>query len=74
MKKIPFKRDTKLFITLCGRVFRDNDPAYFPHTEYRGRTLYLCTESCLGAFRTDPELFYKVHRNPEKGKSDVAVW
>lgn len=56
----------KQFVTLCGRIFRDADPAYFPHTEYRGRTIYLCTESCLGAFLADPDVFYKVHRNSEK--------
>jgi YHS domain-containing protein len=57
------------FITLCGRIFRDTDLAYFPRAQYRGRTIYLCTESCLGAFLADPEVFYKVHRNSEKGKA-----
>jgi YHS domain-containing protein len=56
------------FVTLCGRVFRDTDPAYFPRAEYKGRTIYFCTDSCLGAFLADPDLFYKVHRNSEKGK------
>jgi len=56
------------FITLCGRIFRDADPAYYPRAEYRGRTIYLCTESCLGAFLADPDVFHKVHRNSEKGK------
>jgi YHS domain-containing protein len=56
------------FVTLCGRIFRDTDPQYFPRTEYRGRTIYFCTESCLGAFLSDPDIFYKVHRNSEKGK------
>jgi len=56
------------FTTLCGRIFRDTDPQYFPCAEYRGRTIWLCTESCLGAFKSDPELFYRVHRNSEKGK------
>jgi YHS domain-containing protein len=57
------------FVTLCGRKFRDTDPAYFPRLQYRGRTIYLCTETCLDAFLADPDLFYKVHRNSEKGKS-----
>jgi len=57
------------FVTLCGRIFQHTDPAYFPHVEYRGRVIYLCTESCLGAFLADPEVFYKVHRNSEKGKT-----
>lgn len=56
------------FITLCGRIFRDTDPAYYPRVEYRGRTILLCTDSCLGAFRADPDLFYKAHRNSEKQK------
>jgi hypothetical protein len=56
------------FVVLCGRIFRDADPAYFPRVEYRGRTVYLCTDSCRGAFLADPDVFYKVHRNSEKGK------
>jgi YHS domain-containing protein len=63
----------KHFVTLCGRKFRDTDPAYFPRLEYRGRTIYLCTESCLGAFLADPDIFYKVHRNSEKGKEHVET-
>jgi YHS domain-containing protein len=56
------------FVTLCGRIFRDTDPSYFPRATYRGRTIYFCTESCLGAFLADPEAFYKAHRNSEKDK------
>ncbi len=56
------------FVTLCGRIFRDADPAHFPRLEYRGRTIYLCTEACLDAFRADPDVFYKAHRNSDKGK------
>ena len=59
----------KRFVTLCGRIFRDADPAYYPKAEYRGRTILLCTESCLGAFLADPDIFYKVHRNSEKHKN-----
>ena len=61
------------FVTLCGRIFRDTNPAYFPRAEYRGRTIFLCTESCLGAFLADPDVFYKVHRNSEKGKDNVGT-
>jgi len=61
------------FVTLCGRIFHDADPAYFPRAHYRGRTIYLCTESCLGAFLADPDIFYKVHRNSEKGKEHVET-
>jgi YHS domain-containing protein len=59
------------FVTLCGRIFRDSDPAYFPRAQYRGRTIYLCTEACLGAFLADPDIFYRVHRNSEKGKEQA---
>jgi YHS domain-containing protein len=60
---------TKLtrFVTLCGRVVHAN-PANFPRAEYRGKTIYLCTEACLGAFRADPDVLYKAHRNLENKK------
>jgi YHS domain-containing protein len=51
------------FVALCGRIFINADPQYFPRAEYRGRTIYFCTDSCLGAFLADPERFYKAHRN-----------
>jgi len=54
------------FITLCGRIFHNTDPQYFPRTEYRGRTIYFCTESCLGAFQADPIRFYVAHRKSGK--------
>ena len=54
------------FVTLCGRIFQDTDASYFPSLEYRGRNLYLCTQTCLEAFLADPEKFYKAHRNSEK--------
>lgn len=50
------------FVTLCGRTFHNTDPQYFPCAEYRGRILYFCTESCLGAFNADPARFYAAHR------------
>lgn len=61
-------RENKRFVTLCGRIFRVAEPKYYPRAEYRGRIIYLCTESCFGAFKADPDIFYKVHRNSEKGK------
>jgi len=61
------------FVTLCGRIFLDTDQAYFPRASYRGRTIYFCTETCLDAFLADPEIFYKVHRNSEKGKEHVET-
>ena len=56
------------FVTLCGRIFSDTDATYFPRTEYRGRTIHFCTESCLGAFLSNPDAFYKAHRNADKTK------
>lgn len=57
------------FTTLCGRFLRDTDPQYFPRTQYRGRTIFFCTESCLSAFLADPDIFYKVHRKSKKTES-----
>jgi hypothetical protein len=57
------KRPT--FTALCGRVFR-SDPDYFPQAEYRGRTIYLCTDACLGAFLSDPERFVAAHKKSYK--------
>jgi YHS domain-containing protein len=54
------------FATLCGRIFIDTDSQYFPRVQYRGRTIYFCTESCLSAFLADPDVFYKVHRKSKK--------
>ena len=71
MKDTAEKKPSPRFVTLCGRIFRDADPAYFPRTEYRRRTLYFCTESCLGAFLADPEIFYRVHRNSDKEKGKI---
>jgi hypothetical protein len=62
------------FVTLCGRIFRDTDPSYFPRAEYRGRMILLCTDSCLGAFLSDPDAFYKAHRNSEKGMKLPENW
>jgi hypothetical protein len=56
----------KAFATLCGRIFRDTDPQYFPSAEHRGKRVLLCTDACLGAFLADPDLFCKVHRNSDK--------
>jgi YHS domain-containing protein len=67
------KKFHKKFVALCGRIFRDTDPQYFPSAQYRGRRIYLCTESCLGAFLADPDLFYKMHRNSEKNKPYVET-
>jgi len=67
------KTKPKIFATLCGRIYRDADPQYFPSAEYRGRTIRFCTEACLGAFLADPDIFGKVHRNSEKTNSRLNV-
>jgi hypothetical protein len=63
----------KVFATLCGRIYRDADPQYFPTAEHRGRKLLFCTNACLGAFLADPDIFCKVHKNSEKHKTHRAV-
>jgi len=60
---------SRKFVTLCGRIFRDVDPQYFPSIMYRGHTIRFCTDSCLDAFLADPDLFYKAHRNSENEKT-----
>jgi hypothetical protein len=55
------------FVALCGRVFR-SDPEFFPQAEYRGRTIYLCTEVCLDAFLADPDRFVAAHKKSYKKK------
>jgi len=64
------KSDAKLtrLVTLCGRII-NADPAYFPRAEYRGRTIYFCTNVCLDAFLADPDAFYKAHRKSDRKKS-----
>ena len=59
-------RKQKAFATLCGRIFRETDPQYFPSAMHRGKNIRLCTEACLGAFLADPDIFCKVHRNSDK--------
>ena len=68
MKDPAHRKSIPRFVTLCGRIFHDADPAYYPRTEYRGRTIYFCTEACLDAFLADPDIFYRAHRNSEKDK------
>jgi len=59
--KIPAIRPSH-FVTLCGRIFHNTDPTYFPCAAYRGRTIFFCTDSCLEAFHSDPKRFYVAHR------------
>ncbi len=53
------------FVALCGRVFH-SDPEFFPQAEYRGQTIYLCTDACLGAFLSDPDRFVAAHKKSYK--------
>ena len=59
------------FVTLCGRVFHDTDVTYFPRVEYHGRTIYLCTRTCLDVFLADPDKFFRAHRNSDKAKGPI---
>lgn len=67
------KKKPKAFATLCGRIFRDTDPQYFPSAQYRGKKIILCTETCLGAFHADPDIFCKVHRNSDKTAAQLKI-
>lgn len=55
------------FVTICGRVFHA-DSDYFPQAEYRGRRIFLCTDSCLGAFLSDSDRFVAAHSKSYKKK------
>ena len=68
---VPVAKHHPRFVTLCGRILQDTDASYFPRAEYRGRTIYLCTQTCLEAFLADPDRFYKAHRNSEKSKGPM---
>jgi YHS domain-containing protein len=46
--------------TVCHRTV-SGDLTYYPKAEFRGRTVYFCTEYCLRAFLADPERFYPAH-------------
>jgi YHS domain-containing protein len=49
-----------VYATVCHRVLTEGVD-WYPHAEYRGRTIYFCTEFCLEAFLADPERFYIAH-------------
>lgn len=63
----------KAFAALCGRIFHDADPQYFPSAQHKGKKILLCTESCLGAFLADPDVFCKVHRNSDKAAARLKA-
>ena len=60
------------FVAICGRVFH-SDPDYFPQAEYRGRRIYLCTDSCLGAFLSDPDRFVAAHKKKSVQKGEASA-
>jgi YHS domain-containing protein len=45
---------------LCGRRMTVH-PDYAIQSEHQGYIIYFCTESCLNAFKADPERFYCAH-------------
>ena len=51
--------------TVCQRVMTA-DVDWYPHAEYKGRTIYFCTEFCLEAFNADPQRFYLAHSKVKK--------
>jgi YHS domain-containing protein len=70
LKEKTARRDS--FVALCGRVFHA-DPDYFPQAEFRGRTIYLCTDACLGALLSDPERFVAAHKRKYAQKGEAST-
>jgi YHS domain-containing protein len=66
------KASRPTFVALCGRVFR-SDPEFFPQAEYRGCTIYLCTEFCLDAFLSDPDRFVAAHKKKRETKGETSI-
>ena len=60
------------FAALCGRLFR-SDPEFFPQAEFRGRTIYLCTDACLGAYLSDPDRFVSAHKKKYAAKGSGSI-
>jgi YHS domain-containing protein len=54
---------------VCSRAVA-GDARYFPQREYKGRTLYFCTDYCLNAFLEDPERFLAAHRKKRQSCAD----
>lgn len=48
------------FITICQRSIQ-GDQAFFLQGEFRGQTVYFCTEACQQVFLSDPEGFIAAH-------------
>ena len=45
---------------VCGRKMTIPAERYH-HTNFRGQTIYFCTEICLEHFQRDPKRFYEAH-------------
>jgi hypothetical protein len=60
------------FVAICGRVFH-SDPDYFPQAEYRDRTIYLCTDTCLGTYLSDPDRFVAAHKKKHEKKGEAST-
>lgn len=41
--------------SVCGGSL--TDPSKYPAAQYRGKTVYFCTEACRQAFLGDPDRF-----------------
>ena len=53
--------------TICGRDMTA-DINWYPRSEYRGRSIYFCTEFCLEAFKADPDRFHAAHRKKKDNR------
>jgi len=52
---IPDPMNTKPPVTACGGKIKD--PSLYPTAEFKGGTVYFCTEACRLAFHVDPDRF-----------------
>lgn len=56
----PKKARVESFNTVCQRNIQ-GEQAFFPQGEFRGTTVYFCTEACQQVFLSDPERFILAH-------------
>jgi YHS domain-containing protein len=54
---------------VCSRAVA-GDVRYFPKSEFKGRTIYFCSDYCLNAFLENPERFVAVHRKKHAACAD----
>jgi YHS domain-containing protein len=55
--------------TVCGRAMTA-DISWYPRAVYQNRIIYFCTETCLDAFKADPDRFFLAHREKQVPKSE----